>query len=417
MPQITNNKLLAVKTYASDITDKFKSHNNNLKVEMNKADKYIKYQAITLSNNYNELLTGNYSRGKLIWLIAVRISMVGAFCLGFISANVNHPVVSELTLNVVNYFGDKFLVGTMLGIVMLSGIIFEYICTYHKRTGILHFAKLMYYIKFNLVKYPLSDYQRQIISYKLSVLIYFNKQLLATVLCVDCLAAFSIAVFELYREFNLFKLVISIMFQVGVLLCAIEMSAILCFGNIMVYLINAYLKAKFLEIHNKIHLSIVWCNPRQLSRAIVEHNYYEVWVRHVNVIQRIIVFIMYYIYSIGVELCIYSVHKDNTTLFGRILMGLAIVFIYCVIFSLSFVLLWIPKSAHKPYGLLLSYMSKTPVLSLRERLNVMAFIERLSPTAPPIGYYCYDLFPFNSYEFYQFIRISASNYLLLMNLF
>ena len=73
MPQIINNKLLAVKTYASDITDKFKSHNNNLKVEMNKADKYIKYQAITLSNNYNELLTGNYSRGKLIWLIAVRI--------------------------------------------------------------------------------------------------------------------------------------------------------------------------------------------------------------------------------------------------------------------------------------------------------------------------------------------------------
>ena len=36
---------------------------------------------------------------------------------------------------------------------------------------------------------------------------------------------------------------------------------------------------------------------------------------------------------------------------------------------------------------------------------------------PAIGYYCLDLFPMNSYEFYQFLAIACNNYLLLITMF
>ncbi|CAG2170116.1 unnamed protein product, partial [Oppiella nova] len=55
-------------------------------------------------------------------------------------------------------------------------------------------------------------------------------------------------------------------------------------------------------------------------------------------------------------------------------------------------LTWIPKAAHKPYNILVAYMSGAPVLSLRERLKLDEFIERLY-TGPQIGYTCYNIFP------------------------
>ena len=38
-------------------------------------------------------------------------------------------------------------------------------------------------------------------------------------------------------------------------------------------------------------------------------------------------------------------------------------------------------------------------LTFRQRWKLLAFIEKLS--GRPIGFYCYDLFPMNNYEFYK----------------
>ena len=57
-------------------------------------------------------------------------------------------------------------------------------------------------------------------------------------------------------------------------------------------------------------------------------------------------------------------------------------------------------AAHKPYKIMFTYMNRKRYrVPLRNRLKSMSFIERLS--GPPIGYYCYDLFPVNSWELYQ----------------
>ena len=76
--------------------------------------------------------------------------------------------------------------------------------------------------------------------------------------------------------------------------------------------------------------------------------------------------------------------------------------------------LWVSKSAHKSYPLLYTYINKvkTPLFL---RFKLISFVEKLS--GHPIGLYCYDLFPMNNFEFYQFVYICGANYFLIMSMF
>ncbi|CAG2112246.1 unnamed protein product, partial [Medioppia subpectinata] len=130
------------------------------------------------------------------------------------------------------------------------------------------------------------------------------------------------------------------------------------------YVTSTYLKRKFDEINATLAVGVSRDNKRLILGAIDEHHYYELWV------------------------------SLNASLF-------LMIFIW---FSS------IPRAAHRQYPLLMSYLcrhrrQRNPhSLSLTERLKVMAFAERLS-SKPTIGYYCYDMFPIDSYEFSQFILI------------
>ena len=76
---------------------------------------------------------------------------------------------------------------------------------------------------------------------------------------------------------------------------------------------------------------------------------------------------------------------------------------------------WINKAAHRPRKLLFSYLSRNKSnIPLNKIIKINKFIEHLSETH--IGYYCYDLFPMNFYEFFQFLLIVISNYILLLSL-
>src|SRR6185437_7782449 len=172
-------KCLNIKTTVLDISVNYKERHKNLTSEMSRLDKYIKYQCFTLSNNYDELVTGAYSRSKLIWLIIVKIVMFCGLSFGLF---INHPVIRELSLNIADYLGDRTIFGTMISISMLSCILIETTTLYHERTRKLHLAKFLYQIRYNLIKYPLNNYKRSIISLRLSML-----QIIGKISCVSAL--------------------------------------------------------------------------------------------------------------------------------------------------------------------------------------------------------------------------------------
>ena len=54
-------------------------------------------------------------------------------------------------------------------------------------------------------------------------------------------------------------------------------------------------------------------------------------------------------------------------------------------------------------------------LSLNGRLIIQNFIEKLS--GPVIGFYCYDMFAVETYQFYDFVMGWISNYFLIIELY
>ena len=71
------------------------------------------------------------------------------------------------------------------------------------------------------------------------------------------------------------------------------------------------------------------------------------------------------------------------------------------------------KSAHNSHAIMYSFLAQRRV-SIRLKLKILSFIEKLS--GPDIGFYCYNFFPINNYEFYQYITNWIISYLLIYNL-
>ena len=202
-----------------------------------------------------------------------------------------------------------------------------------------------------------------------------------------------------------------IIFDVNNLISMIPCSAIPLVGFIEWFTTCYYLKHKFLEIYRKIALSVKYDNKRLLMAAIVEHHYWEIQTSRLNHFFRCMTFIIYYIGTLPTILFIYMLHHPDATRELKIPSLLIVISAYSIIFSMNAMSTWISKAAHKPLSLLFSYISTRNIrFSTSDRLRVQAFIERLC--GPAIGYYCYDLFPMNTYELYQYLYFSGSNYLL-----
>ena len=68
--------------------------------------------------------------------------------------------------------------------------------------------------------------------------------------------------------------------------------------------------------------------------------------------------------------------------------------------------------AHKSYKLMFRVLSSRKMnFSIREKLKIMQFIEKLS--GPDIGFYCLDFFPMNGYEFGKYLYVCGANYILI----
>ena len=168
-----------------------------------------------------------------------------------------------------------------------------------------------------------------------------------------------------------------------------------------------------IEIYFKNNENIIRYN---LMDLIEEHNYFTKITADINKMFRLILFAFYYL---GLTLILFSIygsfHKKTAilakivTIPGAITGGIP----YLIVTYFNKVVV---EAAHKPYNLVFSYLCNTnsSKLPLVKRLKLLSFVERLS--GPEIGFYCYDLFPMNSCEFYEMIMLSATNYLLLISL-
>ena len=214
-------------------------------------------------------------------------------------------------------------------------------------------------------------------------------------------------------------LLLAIFLNLLVIVSCQQFMAMICMGLVSLFIILLILGFKFKQIANNIKICVKQ-NEKDFIRydlmdLIEEHNYFSKMTADMNKFIRIIILAFYYIALPVLSVTFYMGHHKNTEMLTKIL-GF-----YFTLFELGAILLvtgfctWIINAAHSPYNMLEMYLSKhTTRITISTRLKIMTYIERLF--GPDIGFYCYDLFPMNSYEFYQMIAISVCNYFLLMSL-
>jgi hypothetical protein len=146
--------------------------------------------------------------------------------------------------------------------------------------------------------------------------------------------------------------------------------------------------------------------------TIREHNHYSKLTLECNQIFKYFLVTVYFLTTpmIDVLVCL-AVSEVNTVLrIFYILLGISFSF---VIFMANYISSSLSSSAHDFTADLYTFLtSKT--ISVQHRLKICAFIEKLC--GPVIGYYCYDLFAFTNYEFYEFFSFVFCNYFLMNSL-
>ncbi len=104
-----------------------------------------------------------------------------------------------------------------------------------------------------------------------------------------------------------------------------------------------------------------------------------------------------------------TIYKSINT-YMRVFYGLIFFHLFLAIFIFNYILGSVSTAAHEPTPhFLVKYKC-----NLKLKLKITGFIEKLG--GPVIGFYCYNLFPFTTYELYEYLVFVSSNYFLLNDL-
>ena len=149
-----------------------------------------------------------------------------------------------------------------------------------------------------------------------------------------------------------------------------------------------------------------------LMRAINQHNLVAIMTYKFNVHYKYILFVVYYFGTPAIEILLYLTFARGTT---KTLFRFVAAFLFTIMFGVVFLVNYlstrVSSSAHKSIDILYSHMN-CKTLSLRHRLRVLVFIERLG--RHDIGFSIHDLFRMSSLEFSLYVYAVVVNYLLII---
>ena len=173
-----------------------------------------------------------------------------------------------------------------------------------------------------------------------------------------------------------------------------------------------YVRFKFNEINNSILLSLKF---KHLSHLMDMKKHYGQCrlTNNFNQVYCLVIFVLYYMATPGLMVMIMFINVDQFILTGKIINTILVIVIFGANFTLNLFSARVSKSARLPLNYLHRFMAENQ-LTTQEKLKTMAMIERLS--GPDIGFYCLDLFPMNSYEFYLYVANCARIYFLFLSL-
>ena len=231
-------------------------------------------------------------------------------------------------------------------------------------------------------------------------------------LVISSSALYAFASIVAYLDPNSGFMLISIIFWSNLLIVLlIKVYAIIGVFFVITRLTTLYLKHKFKETHEMVECSLKLRNVSLLMKAITEHNSIAKQTKELNEFYNLAIFVLYYMASPALMLLMYIVQSKDTAVLMRLVGGAAWLVAFFVFFYLNLMVSQISHWANKPYPLLYIILLRNK-LSTAQRWKIMTFIEKLS--GPYIGFFCWNLFPMNNYQYYKFVTNCAIVYFLIL---
>jgi lysylphosphatidylglycerol synthetase-like protein (DUF2156 family) len=187
------------------------------------------------------------------------------------------------------------------------------------------------------------------------------------------------------------ELVAAILWTILSFIWIINVYSIFTLGLFCWYLFALYLRYAFSDVHNKIVNDFRWGNKSMIIKAFVEHNRVSQHVYRLNEFFKHMVFVLYFFGVPAIEILLYLVHARDSKIYVRFVAGYLFVVLFIGCSLMNYWSARMTTSAHKSYKLMFRvFCSQRMHLTLKERLRVLSFIEKLS--GPDIGYYCLGVY-------------------------
>jgi hypothetical protein len=212
-------------------------------------------------------------------------------------------------------------------------------------------------------------------------------------------------------EFSIIKSILSI---IVIFISLNHCFAVVWAGFVLFYIMSLHLKYNFRQMKDSMKRSLRSRNLVLLMDVIHRHNHYSELTFEYNKLFKYALAIIYFLFTPIVNILIYMTTFEVNYLL-RIFYALTAIVLSLLVFIANYISSSLSSSAHDFTFDLYSFLFNTRIIiSVQHRLKISAFIEKLC--GPVIGYYCYNLFSFTNYEFYEFVSFVFSNYVLMNSL-
>jgi hypothetical protein len=220
------------------------------------------------------------------------------------------------------------------------------------------------------------------------------------------------ALFDSQMNFSSIGLIINyVLFNISNIHCV----AILLMGLVVFLWTTLYLKYHFQQIRETIQHCVKAGDSILLIDAIHEHNYFTEMTEKLNEMMCTCLGIVYFCGTPAIDILLHlSLYCQNLylRLFYALLLVLSVSFIFFFTFTISRISVFAHNVSSDIHKFLLR--KHTTKIQLINKLKMSSFIEKLYGTC--IGYYCFDFFPFTTFEFYQYMYFISGTYFLLNGL-
>jgi hypothetical protein len=352
-----------------------------------------------------QLLT--YAYYIILWIFGIKFAII---------ALINKPWIYTLLSDPFYILRQNHLPVIMYGLCILTAIVGQQTSLTFERNMKFEWFSLLQRMKNNQNIYKLNDkyYGKFRRNSKFIVKIILGPIFIVGVLLNTI--PFSYLSLKAYfdSEMNFSSICLTINY-VLLTICWIHCSTIFAIGVVMNFWTVLYLKYHFQQIRETIQHCVKTGNSILLIDAIHEHNYFTELTEKLNEMMRVNFGMVYFCCTPALDILLHlTIYCKNLYLrsFHALFLAQAVILLFIFTFITSRISVFAHNVSSDIHKFLLR--KHTTKILLINKLKISAFIEKLYGTC--IGYYCFDLFPFTTFEFYQYMYFVSGTYFLLNGL-